>query len=1353
MSSMLDIARSGVLAYRTALSVTADNVANVNTKGYVRREAMLEPLSGATMSASAGSTLGQGVLVTDVRRAFDVVASDRLRSSESAVSSVGAQVSIKEGLEQAFLPAATSISGAMDSFFGRLSSLASQPSDVGLRRVVMQEGVSVAASFADAAAGLVALRDDVLGVAGIAAEKIQSALGNLADLNKQMLGMTRPSGAVNPVHDQRDALLTQLAQEVEVNVAFDTYGRATVRLGAGPGGVSLLGPEGAAQLRLNTGEPLALDITQADGRTVLAPLSGGRLGGQSVALAAVDAAMTDLNGLARRLADDLNTAHRQGIDLMGRPGGDLFEMQGVAVVPGENNRGSTAVTMTGTALAEPVELSFDAAAGLWRATGAAGELASGTDRIDLAGLSIRLMGDAKPGDRFALTPRDGQAQDMRFVLSDPMALAAAEGSVVSALPGNKGVAAITVEPAAVVPLALAPVGPMLGVAATDAISLMRAGVVGMVPAGASSLDLISLGQQSTLDWMVTEADVAAGGTLSFGVGGQGHDFVIPAGLGAQALAEALNSGTILSVAGDSLAQLGVQAGGLPGQLSLALAQGDFGAGATLTLGATARAAIGTPAQAEGGSIQIFTRSGRQIAGTPLSANDAAALLTQANGFLPGATYRPDWLNGPQGVGYLGTTISRSLVPGAEAAVMTLPEPGAGGALPMTLRSGEQSLSLTLPEGASAATAAQLLQGAVPGLGARAQTALTLGDVADGQITLRLAGKNTTPIALAATVVGGDLTALAQAITAQAEATGITATITPDGQRLMLTQAAGEDIRLTDVTHSAGGTLTAQAVDPEGQARAAAQTLGAGNAAIRVTGQVQLVGAEAFSLAVGGSTLTSAADAFAGGMAERRVQAGGAVQDLTFATEPMADSGGVAADGLSATAASLTHRLVVGGKTATVTGNTSPQDVALALAGALREGAPLAAMTGGAVAALPPEGASATVLLDGVSYQLRMQSGAVVVEGPEAGRLTASFGADNRLRLNVPAGVTDGQSLRVDPASLGSAAFGLAGTQAVSAELTGMPIDPASLPAGGQVLSIDIAGQRHDLLVRNDAGAVVIDLPSGFPGTATVGTDNAITLALAAAQGPMQLRPGAETAGFATLGTAVAAQGGGLRLTSVDDSAVDAALSIAALGTERVHLTNLPPEDLIVVMTGPGPLRLAGSVGAVQPIAPRDSEVRVTDPALGLIDLIDRATGQSVASAYLDAGGQATLGGYRVTLSGQAAVGDGFAIRANTSPALDARSLDRLIGLAEADPAKGRGGFAKLLSEMTGGIGAQVSAARQKETTVQAGHESLSRKVAEASAVDLDTEAARLIELQQAYQASAQALTIARQLFETILNTM
>jgi flagellar hook-associated protein 1 len=154
-----------------------------------------------------------------------------------------------------------------------------------------------------------------------------------------------------------------------------------------------------------------------------------------------------------------------------------------------------------------------------------------------------------------------------------------------------------------------------------------------------------------------------------------------------------------------------------------------------------------------------------------------------------------------------------------------------------------------------------------------------------------------------------------------------------------------------------------------------------------------------------------------------------------------------------------------------------------------------------------------------------------------------------------------------------------------------------------------------------------------------------------------------------------------------------------------------------------------------------------------VEMIDSQTGQSIATGYLDSKGQATIGGYRVTMTGQAAAGDGFTITANTAPNADSRALERMIALADADPTKGQGGFARLLSEMTTDMGSKVKAVQTRQASLEASHESLARKLSEVSAVDLDKEAANLIELQQAYQASAQALTVARQLFDTILNAM
>ena len=46
MASLFDIGKSGLQSYRQALSVTGQNIANVNTEGYKRREADLKEVSG-----------------------------------------------------------------------------------------------------------------------------------------------------------------------------------------------------------------------------------------------------------------------------------------------------------------------------------------------------------------------------------------------------------------------------------------------------------------------------------------------------------------------------------------------------------------------------------------------------------------------------------------------------------------------------------------------------------------------------------------------------------------------------------------------------------------------------------------------------------------------------------------------------------------------------------------------------------------------------------------------------------------------------------------------------------------------------------------------------------------------------------------------------------------------------------------------------------------------------------------------------------------------------------------------------------------------------------------------------------
>ena len=72
MPSLFDIGKSGLQAYRQSLAVTGQNIANINTDGYKKRQTSLEEVTGAGGGVTEISDqTGLGVRVEDIKRAFD----------------------------------------------------------------------------------------------------------------------------------------------------------------------------------------------------------------------------------------------------------------------------------------------------------------------------------------------------------------------------------------------------------------------------------------------------------------------------------------------------------------------------------------------------------------------------------------------------------------------------------------------------------------------------------------------------------------------------------------------------------------------------------------------------------------------------------------------------------------------------------------------------------------------------------------------------------------------------------------------------------------------------------------------------------------------------------------------------------------------------------------------------------------------------------------------------------------------------------------------------------------------------------------------------------------------------------
>ena len=130
----------------------------------------------------------------------------------------------------------------------------------------------------------------------------------------------------------------------------------------------------------------------------------------------------------------------------------------------------------------------------------------------------------------------------------------------------------------------------------------------------------------------------------------------------------------------------------------------------------------------------------------------------------------------------------------------------------------------------------------------------------------------------------------------------------------------------------------------------------------------------------------------------------------------------------------------------------------------------------------------------------------------------------------------------------------------------------------------------------------------------------------------------------------------------------------------------------------------------------------------------------------------TLGGFAFTVSGAPESGDELFIENNTNGSGDNRNALALAGLQTSpELLGGTASYQDTYSSLVADIAVQT---RQAETNSTTENVLLQQAVASrdsVSGVNLDEEAANLIRFQQAYQAAAQMIAVADQIFQTLLN--
>lgn len=133
------------------------------------------------------------------------------------------------------------------------------------------------------------------------------------------------------------------------------------------------------------------------------------------------------------------------------------------------------------------------------------------------------------------------------------------------------------------------------------------------------------------------------------------------------------------------------------------------------------------------------------------------------------------------------------------------------------------------------------------------------------------------------------------------------------------------------------------------------------------------------------------------------------------------------------------------------------------------------------------------------------------------------------------------------------------------------------------------------------------------------------------------------------------------------------------------------------------------------------------------------------------GADITINGNTIAISGSPAAGDHFSIGANTNGQGDNRNL---LKMAAAENSKVlNGGSASIQDTVNGLVGDIAVATRSAQINHQSQENLLSQTLSNRqsiSGVNLDEEAANLLKFQQAYQAAAQAASVANDMFQALM---
>ncbi|UCD94150.1 MAG: flagellar hook-associated protein FlgK, partial [Candidatus Zixiibacteriota bacterium] len=268
--------------------------------------------------------VGTGVTATDVRHIRDLFLTEQFRQENKALGKWTSMDKTLSQIEALFNePNSDSLGDLMDKFWASWSDLANNPESMAARSALKEQSNLLASRFHRIYNQLLDIKASVDSDVDLTVQQVNNLAQELASLNMQIARSELGGENANDLRDKRDHLIDQLSELIDINVAEQKNGTATVYVGA------LAIVEGTSSFKIGTHKirvgAAAVSEIVWEGTTKTLKVYDGQLRGLlDTRDTVIPNYMQALDDLAKALITNINSLHQAGFGLDGSTGWNFF---------------------------------------------------------------------------------------------------------------------------------------------------------------------------------------------------------------------------------------------------------------------------------------------------------------------------------------------------------------------------------------------------------------------------------------------------------------------------------------------------------------------------------------------------------------------------------------------------------------------------------------------------------------------------------------------------------------------------------------------------------------------------------------------------------------------------------------------------------------------------------------------------------------------------------------------------------------------------------------------------------------------------------------------------------------------